>query len=239
MLVVAGTGTGVGKTAVTAAVAAAHRGRTAVLKPAQTGAVPGEAGDADEVAHLVPGTAVCELARYPDPLAPATAARRVGRAGVRAADAADAARALARENDLVLVEGAGGLLVRLHAAGDTLADVAAELGAPVLLVVRAGLGTLNDTALAAEAVAARGLACAGTVIGNLGVRPDLAVRCNLADLPEVSGLPLLGALPEGAPACRPRAFAEVAQAALAPPLGGRWRAPRRPGRVPVPEPVVR
>nr|WP_193789941.1 dethiobiotin synthase [Streptomonospora alba] len=217
MLIVAGTGTGVGKTAVTAALAALHPGRAAALKPAQTGVVPGEAGDADEVARLAPGTAVCELERYPDPLAPATAATRAGRPGVRAADAARAARALARDHDLVLVEGAGGLLVRLHAAGDTLADVAAELGAPLLLVVRAGLGTLNDTAMAVEAIAARGLSCAGTVVGSWPARPDLAARCNIADLEEVSGLPLLGALPEGAAALRPRDFAAAAESALTPP----------------------
>ncbi|GAA1752155.1 dethiobiotin synthase [Streptomonospora arabica] len=228
ILVVAGTGTGVGKTAVTAAVAALHPGRAAALKPAQTGAVPGEAGDADEVARLAPGTAVCELARYPDPLAPATAARRAGRAGVRAAEAARAARALARENPLVLVEGAGGPLVRLHENGDTLADLAAELAAPVLLVTRAGLGTLNDTAAAAEALAARGLACVGTVIGSWPARPGLAARCNLADLPETSGLPLLGALPGGAARLCPRAFADTAAASLTPRLGGRCGAPPPP-----------
>ncbi|MDT0304901.1 ATP-dependent dethiobiotin synthetase BioD [Streptomonospora wellingtoniae] len=228
MLVVAGTGTGVGKTAVTAAVAALHPDRAAALKPAQTGAAPGEAGDADAVAHLAPGTAVCELARYPDPLAPATAARRAGRAGVRAVEAARAARALAREHALVLVEGAGGPLVRLHGNGDTLADVAAELGAPVLLVTRAGLGTLNDTAAAAEALAARGLTCLGTVIGSWPARPGLAARCNIADLPEASGLPLLGALPEGAARLCPRAFSAAAAASLTPRLGGRCATPPPP-----------
>ncbi|MGH3907303.1 MAG: AAA family ATPase, partial [Pseudonocardiaceae bacterium] len=81
-LIVTGTGTGVGKTVVTAALAAlavAAGRRVAVLKPAQTGVRAGEPGDVDEVRRLVGPSVTCrELARYPDPLAPATAAWRAG-----------------------------------------------------------------------------------------------------------------------------------------------------------------
>lgn len=224
--VVTGTGTGVGKTVVTAALAAVHPGRAAVLKPAQTGVGPGEPGDADDVARLVPGATTRELARYPDPLAPATAARRAGAGPVRPEQAATAARVLAADHDLVLVEGAGGLLVRL--ADDppaTLADVAALLGAPVLVVAAAGLGTLNHTALTVEALRVRGLACAGVVIGAWPATPGLAERCNLADLPAVTGVPLLGAVPEGCGNLPPERFAEVARHSLAPALGGGWHTP--------------
>lgn len=225
VLVVTGTGTGVGKTVVTAAVAALAPGRVAVLKPAQTGVRPGEPGDADDVARLVPGVTARELARYPDPLAPATAAARTGCPPVTAAAAADAAQALAGDHDLVLVEGAGGLLVRL-AGEDTLADVAAALGAPVLVVAAAGLGTLNHTALTVEALRARGLACAGVVIGAWPAVPGLAERCNLADLPAVTGVPLLGAVPEGAGALPPEEFEDVARHSLAAALGGGWQTPQ-------------
>ncbi|CAM5471670.1 ATP-dependent dethiobiotin synthetase BioD [Streptomyces microflavus] len=166
ILVVSGTGTEIGKTVVTAAVAAAARGRrVAVLKPAQTGLAPGEPGDAAEVARLAGGhvTAV-ELARFPDPLAPATAARRAGLAPVRPHEVAEAAEKLATEHDLVLVEGAGGLLVRFDDEGGTLADAARLLSAPVLVVAPAGLGTLNATALTAEALRARGIECLGVVV---------------------------------------------------------------------------
>jgi len=114
----------------------------------------------------------------------------------------------------VLVEGAGGLLVRLDAEGGTVADVAAELGAPVLLVVRAGLGTLSATALAAEALRARALACAGVVIGAWPAEPDLAARCNLGDLPAYAGVPVTGRLPEGAGALGRRAFLAMAMEAI-------------------------
>ena len=226
VLVVSGTGTGVGKTVVTAAVAAlavARGERVAVLKPAQTGVAPGEPGDLADVQRLVPGVAtVRELARYPEPLAPATAARRAGAPPVTPEEAADAAAQLADGHDLVLVEGAGGLLVRLTDDGGTLADVAALLAAPVLVVATAGLGVLNTAALTAGALEARKLACAGLVVGAWPAEPDLAARCNLGDLPAVTGAPLLGVLPDGAGLLHPEEFAAVASHSLAPDLGGGW-----------------
>lgn len=196
ILVVTGTGTGVGKTAVTAAVAALEPGRVAVLKAAQTGVAVGENGDLAEIDRLARVHGV-ELGRYPEPLAPATAARRAGVRPVRPAAIAAEADRLAGLHDLVLVEGAGGLLVRFDDDGSTLADAAAELAAPVLVVTHAGLGALNAAALTVEALHRRGLSCPGLVVGAWPAEPDLACRCNLSDLPEVTGLPLLGALPDG------------------------------------------
>lgn len=224
ILVVTGTGTGVGKTVVTAGVAALERGRVAVLKPAQTGVGPGEPGDLDQVARLVPGVTTLELARYPDPLAPATAARRARLPPVPPALTAQAARELAVDHDLVLVEGAGGLLVRFTDDG-TLADAATLLAAPVLVVATAGLGTLNHAALTVDALRARGLRCIGVVIGAWPAVPDLAARCNVGDLAAVTGVPLLGAVPEGAGTSAPETFARVARGGLAPTLGGEWQTP--------------
>ncbi|WP_159766032.1 dethiobiotin synthase [Streptomyces sp. HM190] len=228
ILVVTGTGTEVGKTVATAAVAAvaATAGRSvAVLKPAQTGVRPDERGDADEVVRLA-GDAVAahELARYPEPLAPATAARRSGLAPVHPEEVAEAAAKLETSHDLVLVEGAGGLLVRFDEAGGTLADTARLLGAPVLLVASAGLGTLNTTELTARELAVREVRLTGVVIGSWPEAPDLASRCNVADLPVVAGAPLLGAVPEGAGALDPAEFRARAGGWLAPALGGAWDA---------------
>jgi dethiobiotin synthetase len=100
------------------------------------------------------------------------------------------------DRDLILIEGAGGLLVQLDASGSTIADAAAILGAPLLVVAAAGLGTLNATALTCEAICGRGLATAGVVIGAWPSRPDLAAAANLSDLPSYADAPLLGALPE-------------------------------------------
>ncbi len=207
-LVVTGTGTGVGKTVVTAALAAVARERgqaVAVVKVAQTG----DDADVETVRALSGVDDVHELARYPAPLAPATAAARAGTPGVGATEVAAAVRGLAGR-DLVLVEGAGGLLVRLAADGSTLADVARSLGAPVLVVARAGLGSLNDTALTCEALAARGLACPGVVVGAWPAEPGLAERANLEDLPRYAGRPLLGRVPDGAGRLDPATFARRA-----------------------------
>ncbi|WP_316778337.1 dethiobiotin synthase [Streptomyces sasae] len=227
ILVITGTGTEVGKTVTTAAIAAAAvaAGRSvAVLKAAQTGVRPDERGDADEVARLAGAVTAAEVARFPEPLAPGTAARRAGLAPVRPQDVAEAAAKLATEHDLVLVEGAGGLLVRFDATGGTLADVARLLNAPVLLVASAGLGTLNTTELTARELRFRELELLGVVIGSWPDSPDLASRCNVADLPEVAGAPLLGALPAGAGALAPTDFRAVAPSWLSARLDGTWDA---------------
>ncbi|MFE0676477.1 dethiobiotin synthase [Streptomyces sp. NPDC058867] len=225
VLVITGTGTEIGKTITTAAVAATAlaAGRTvAVLKAAQTGVGPDERGDAEECARLAGGVTAAELARYPEPLAPGTAARRSGLPPVRPAAIAEAAAKLATEHDLVLVEGAGGLLVRFDDDGGTLADAAGLLAAPVLVVAPAGLGTLNSTELTARELRARRLELRGVVIGSWPDGPDLASRCNVTDLPEVTGAPLLGALPAGAGALAPADFRSRAPGWLAEELGGTW-----------------
>ena len=202
VLVVSGTGTGVGKTVVTAAVAAlaAARGTAvAVVKPAQTGVGPGEPGDLDDVRRLAGVTDLHEHARFPDPLSPAAAARRSGRPLRRPARRARArVRELAQDRGLVLVEGAGGLLVRYDEDGATIADLARDLAAPVLVVAEPSLGTLNHTALTLEAMAHRGLALAGLVLGSWPAEPDLACRSNVRDLETLAARPLAGALRAGA-----------------------------------------
>lgn len=223
ILVVTGTGTDVGKTVVTAAVAALAlaAGRSvAVLKPAQTGVTGTEPGDLAEVTRLAGPVTTRELGRYPDPLSPEAAARRSGVPSVTPAHAAAAAGELAETHDLVLVEGAGGLLVRFDPEGGTLADVAWALGAPVLLVAHAGLGTLNTTALTAEALVRRGIECVGVVVGRWPAEPDLATRSNLTDLPVAAGAPLLGVLPDGVAALPPAEFLAVAGRSLSPWLDG-------------------
>lgn len=199
ILVVTGTSTDVGKTVVTAALAAtADRAgrRVAVCKPGQTGVAPGEPGDLADITRLSGVESVVELARFPDPLAPDTAARRSGLAPLRLDAVVEAVRELDATHDLTLVEGAGGLLVRL---GDdfTLVDVARALDAPVLVVAAAGLGTLNHSELTVRVLGASGLSCAGLVIGSWPAEPDLAQRCNLTDLPRVCGVDIVGRIPAG------------------------------------------
>ncbi|MEV6773115.1 dethiobiotin synthase [Nocardia sp. NPDC051030] len=210
LLFITGTSTEVGKTIVTAALAATARAagaEVAVCKPAQTGVAPGEPGDLAEITRLTGVTRTLELARYPDPLAPDTAARRSGHPLLTLAETAAAIESTS-DADLTLVEGAGGLLVRIGEF--TLLDLAQKLNAPVLLVTAAGLGTLNHTELTTRTLQSAGIHCPGLVIGSWPTTPDLAAECNRTDLPAVSGVDLVGAIPEGAARRTPDDFTATA-----------------------------
>jgi dethiobiotin synthetase len=241
VLVVTGTGTDIGKTVVTAALAAcAMRAgqRVAVVKPIQTGVQPGEPGDLAEVRRLTGIEDLHEFARFDEPLAPATAAERAGRPAPSVAELAERIVALG-DRDLVLVEGAGGAAVRFNAAGETIIDLAAALARTVqldtiqletvqlenVLVASSGLGTLNSAALTSLAFAARSLPLAHVIIGAWPRQPDLAERCNLSDLPRYAGAPLSGVIPAGAGALGCQNFAERAVGWLTSGLGGNLDAP--------------
>ena len=218
VVVVTGTSTGVGKTVATAALALreAEAGRSViVVKPVQTGIAGTEPGDADEV-HRLSGCAVQEFTALDDPLAPDTAARLRGVRIPPVAEYADRIRVLTEFHDTVLVEGAGGLLVRLDTEGGTLLDLAETLASSVpvevVVVAAAGLGTLNHAELTVGALRARGLEPAGLVIGAWPDDPDLAERCNADDLPLVTGVPLLATIPAGAGAHERDAFRASAPA---------------------------
>jgi dethiobiotin synthetase len=194
ILLVTGTDTGVGKTVVTAALAATATAAgctVAVLKPAQTGVGAGEESDMDTVARLAGPALVKTLAEYPDPLAPAAAARASGRPPLVLDSVLTTVTELRAAHDVVLIEGAGGLLVPMGLGWNT-ADLAQQLGGPVIVVAHAGLGTLNHTGLTLEALSRRGIP-AFVVIGSWPARPELVHRANLTDLPGSR----VGVVPEG------------------------------------------
>ncbi|MDN5861324.1 MAG: dethiobiotin synthase [Pseudonocardia sp.] len=201
VLVVTGTDTGVGKTITTAALAVALTARghsVAVYKPVQAGTDEGD-GDIDVVRRLAGITAVAEGVRLRDPMAPVAAAARSGARLPPLPVHRDTIARLAADHDHVLVEGAGGLLVALDADGHTIADLALAPApaAAAIVVCRSGLGTLNHTALTLEALAARGIAVAGLVVGSWPRRPTEIERDNLRWLCALA-VPLLGTVPDGA-----------------------------------------
>ncbi len=219
VLVVTGTGTGVGKTITTAALASAARAAgidVTVCKPVQTGSGADGSGDDDlaDVERLAGVTALVSVARYPEPLAPAAAAERCGRPLPSAAEILAAVRAADRPGRLTLVEGAGGLLVEIAAAGVTLRDLAIDLRAPVLVVCHAGLGTLNHTAMTVECVEHKHLSCAGLVIGSWPEQAGAAETYNRTVLPGLA--PVRAVLPAGAGALAPEQFAAMSRAAFDP-----------------------
>lgn len=220
VLIVTGTGTDVGKTVATAALAVCAPGRVAVVKPAQTGVADGAPGDLAEVTRLSGVRDTYEFARYPDPLSPHHAALMSNRRALNFAETAQRIDDLDSEYDAVLVEGAGGLLVPFDSDDRwTLVDLAHHLSAPLVVVTQPGLGTLNHTELTVSRIADESLELAGIIIGSWPEQPDLAMQLNVYDLRRMSPRSELGGvLPAGMSTMRD--FRKQARAALAQRFGG-------------------
>lgn len=174
-ILVTGTDTGVGKTVVTCAVLRALRARGLApvpIKPVETGCVdlqrPEDALSLSAAAGGVDLATVCPF-RYQTPASPWTAARIEG--WKHSFDGiVDHVRAVQRDHELVIVEGAGGLLVPITEVR-SYADLAAALGASLVVVARDALGTLNHTSLTLEAAISRGIPVLGVVL-NAVATPD-------------------------------------------------------------------
>lgn len=179
-LFITGTDTGVGKTAVTCAIACALRQeglRVGVCKPIASGCRHDREGLVSEDTEALAHFADCRLpleainpVRYAEPLAPAAAVEASGRC-VAWGEIADCLERIDREHDVVLVEGVGGVLVPLDESV-TVLDLAKTLGYPVLTVAHAGLGTLNHTALTLSALQGDGCRVAGVLLNRYD--PDAA-----------------------------------------------------------------
>lgn len=214
-LFITGTDTEVGKTYVAALLAAelaAAGCRVGVYKPAASGCTVASGDGSSPPGTLVSGdaAAVWEAAgrpgeldrvcpqRFAAPLAPHLAARAEG----KPFDARLLRTGLdywTARSDFVLVEGAGGLLCPL---GDRemMADLAADLGFPLLIVARNALGTINHTLLTIEAADRRGLTIAGVLLNNPAPRPnDPSVAGNLEAIRAHCSHPILGEVPHGGP----------------------------------------
>jgi dethiobiotin synthetase len=202
-LFLTGTGTGVGKTVVGCAIAAAWAARglkPRVLKPAESGCErrgetlhPPDAWSLREAAgDARPLDEVCPY-RYALPLAPAHAAEEEG-------PPPDADRLLGMIAGLreapgpVLVEGAGGLLVPL-APGGQMIDLARQAGLGLVIVAPLGLGTLNHTQLTVRAAQVEGVRVAGIVLNDLTGEDTPAARRNPSAVQDLCDAPLLGVFP--------------------------------------------
>ena len=201
-LFVAGTDTGVGKTRVSVLLLQAFndRGwRTAAMKPVAAGARRrGGVWHNDDVDQLRAAAAVRSPRAlvnpycFEPPIAPHIAAAEAG-VPIRLAPIRRAYRDLARGADLVVVEGAGGLLVPLDHRRD-IADIARSLRLPVVLVVGLRLGCINHALLTVAALSARGLQLAGWV-ANMIVPRMARRRQNIDALSARIPAPLLGVIP--------------------------------------------
>lgn len=173
-LFITGTDTGVGKTLVAAGLLslARYKGLKAVaIKPVETGCVvQGGILCPEDGAFLhaasVQGLSLDECApwRFSLPASPARAAAMEGR-GLNIVDLEEHVRAVAERFELTLVEGAGGLMVPIQER-HMMIDLIERLGFPVVLAVRARLGTVNHTLLSVEALRHRNIPVAAIVVSS-------------------------------------------------------------------------
>jgi dethiobiotin synthetase len=194
---VTGTDTDCGKTYVTALLVRAARttGADAV------GAKPFCCGPRTDVEILAQASDHVETLDAINPvwLKTPAAPRACEMLGEPAADvprALTAVRDLAARHTRVFCEGAGGWLVPV-AKDCTVADFAADLGWPVIVVVRNKLGALNHTLLTLESVRRRGLPLAGIILNDVDGQTDEATRTNRAILEESCACPILAEIARG------------------------------------------
>ncbi|MFQ5574347.1 MAG: adenosylmethionine--8-amino-7-oxononanoate transaminase [Terriglobia bacterium] len=201
-LLVLGTDTGVGKTVISALIARKMRvtGRPAVpFKPVASGAVAlngtkvfADAAFLGAAARIDPDQ--IGLYQFEKPLSPHLAAAQEGRL-IRLGKIEERFSELAATGGPVIVEGVGGVMTPLTRSMSFL-DLAGSLDLPVVLVARAGLGTINHTRLSLEAINRLGIEVVGLVVNGLPGDPDEAERTNPEQLEELTGLPVLWQTPQ-------------------------------------------
>ena len=198
---ITGTDTGIGKTVVTAALGLClkrHGLRVAVMKPIETGCTDESAlgSDAERLRTVMDSTtslARISPYRFPAPLAPWAAARRVG-VTIEIDRIAESCQDLAHECDSILVEGVGGLMVPLSEK-TTVRDLIVSLGLPTLIVGRAALGGVNHTLLTIEGLRQRAIPIVGIVLNQLVAEPNHEQTQSTVDLiRERSEVPVFGPL---------------------------------------------
>lgn len=219
-LFITGTDTSIGKTVVAAAITsilAADAQDVVPVKPVQTGCVAGESGlsapDLEFCLRMAgmaperdPGEALCPF-KFESACSPHLAAEQKG-ARLCAQAVADAVGRIAQQHEILIVEGAGGILVPLNTT-ETMLNLMQTLDLPVVLVARSGLGTINHTLLSLRALRDAGCRLAGVVINDCMPtdhgpieRDNRQVIESMGEIPAVLRLPHL----KGLDAMDPGAF---------------------------------
>jgi dethiobiotin synthetase len=191
---ITGTDTGVGKTYVTALILAELRQRgvkAAAFKPIACG--EGGRHDAEIYAKIMDDEEPLDVINpiyLKHPFAPSVAAK-LERKRIDLRKVFATYKLLAAKYDVVLVEGAGGLLVPIK-HGYFVADLAKDLRLPVVIIARPGLGTINHTLLTVRQARAMGLKVAGIVLNDTTGKRGLAEKTNVVEIPKLTGVPVLG-----------------------------------------------
>ena len=200
---ITGTNTGVGKTFIAGGLARVwyERGkRVGVMKPVESGCErlngglqPHDALFLKKMSSSIEDLDLINPYRLEQPLAPSIAAELEG-VEVDLKKIKKNYQQLELRNDLVLVEGVGGLLSPLY-ENFTNADLIRILGIPVVVIAGNGLGTINHTLLTVKCALTGGLTVLGIIINNPGNFPDASAETNPQIIEKLAGLPLLGVIP--------------------------------------------
>ena len=200
---ITGTDTDIGKTALSALLLAELRRRglnAAPMKPAQTGCKNNSVPDLDFSLSMAQMTVSAEdyarmsPCRFEPACSPHLAAELAG-TEIQLNTLTAAARALSADYDLILPEGAGGILVPINRR-ETMLDLMKALNLPVLLAARPGLGSVNHTLLSTQALRATGLNIAGIVlIESKPAEHGFIEIDNVTTIEQFSGVPILGTIP--------------------------------------------
>jgi dethiobiotin synthetase len=197
-LFITGTDTAVGKTHVTAALLTELRRRgisAAAFKPIACGT--GGRHDAEIYVAIMNHEQPLDVINpiyLRHPLAPSVAAK-LERKSIDLRKIIRTYQQLSANYSVVLVEGAGGLLVPIR-DDYFVADLAKSLKLPLVIVARLGLGTINHTLLTVHQANAHGLKIAGLVLNDtVGGRQGLAEKTNIRAVPKLCKVPLLGVMP--------------------------------------------
>lgn len=188
---ITGTDTGVGKTFVTALLAGALRRAgldTIALKPVCSG----DRGDAVILREACGGELELDEVNplwFSTPVAPFEAARIEGRT-ISTTALESWFRSISKTRQSVLVEGAGGWLVPLSEKA-LVADLAAALALPVIVVVANRLGCINHTLLTIESIRSRGLECRGIILNSISHGNDVSTESNRSLLESFTDVPVL------------------------------------------------
>lgn len=218
-LFITATGTDIGKSTVAAALAGALHNigaRVGTIKPVASGCqlrreLPRGAKPTDDDYNSLDAETAARAAkldptdekllpclspvRYATPTSPHIAARMEGRQPDwhRVAEAFD----YWEENcDALIIEGVGGWRVPLDQYDFSVADLAATLHVPVVVVTQCRVGTLNDTLLTVDSIRQRGLVISGMVVNQVPENPDAIIRANLEELPRITGVAIRALLPQ-------------------------------------------
>ena len=200
---ITGTDTGVGKTVVTATLAMLfrkHRWKAGVMKPIETGVHQssrhGLGNDARFLKIAAGSRDAAQLIgpyRFKLPLSPLIAAEAEGRT-INLKKIRNHFNTLSFRHQIVLVEGAGGIMVPLTER-ETNLDLIRQLSLPVILVVGNKLGAINQTLLTLHCARSHKIDVKGIIINQMRQKQDPAMKSNLRVLQSLAGVPILGVIP--------------------------------------------